>query len=69
MINYNLIGRKIVSVTTLSEKVLELYGWQESPIVLVLDDGTLLFPSCDEEGNDYGVIFGIRKNGYEFMLK
>jgi hypothetical protein len=33
-------------------------GWHHRPLVLVMDDGTLLFPSSDDAGNDAGALFG-----------
>jgi hypothetical protein len=52
-----LVGRKIVKVRYLSDGEMEHMGWHHKPIVLHLDDDTLLFPSADDEGNDGGAIF------------
>lgn len=52
-----LLGRKIVAVRYLSlEEATEL-GWNERPVVIQLDDGNLIYPSQDEEGNGPGALF------------
>jgi hypothetical protein len=58
------IGRKIVDVRSLSKKVIEKEGWEYSPynsICLVLDDGSIIYPSQDEEGNGPGSFFAMDK--------
>ena len=63
-----LVGRRIVEVRAMSTRELEAEGWppDETVPVLVLDDGTILFPSRDEEGNGPGALFGAtaRKQGF-----
>ncbi len=54
-------GQKIVSVRWLTKMEAEREGWDTDnrPIIaLVLEDGTILYPSRDEEGNGPGEIFG-----------
>jgi hypothetical protein len=36
--------------------------------VLVLDDCTLLYPSCDDEGNGPGAIFGFNTEGQAISI-
>lgn len=52
-----LVGRKIVGVRYMGADEAEGLGWHDRSIVLVLDDGTQLFPSQDEEGNGAGALF------------
>jgi len=52
-----LLGRKIVSVRYMHRKEMEGFGWTTRPVVIELDDGNLVFPSQDEEGNGAGVLF------------
>ena len=52
-----LVGRKIKAVRYLSQKEADDMGWDSRPIVLELDDGNLIYPSCDDEGNDGGALF------------
>lgn len=51
-----LIGRRIVDVRWMSEKERDNCGWERSPVVITLDDDTLLYPQSDEEGNDAGAL-------------
>ncbi len=54
----DVVGKKIVSIRKLTKEELEAEGWNDySAIALVLDDGTLIYPSCDEEGNNPGQFF------------
>ena len=64
----HLVGRKIVGVRWLSEKECEAMDWHSRPIVLHLDDGTIVFPSMDDEGNDGGVLFGQGPGGEELTF-
>ena len=52
-----LVGREIVSVRYLTEQERADLGFYLRCIVLVLDDGTLVYPSRDDEGNDAGALF------------
>ena len=52
-----LVGRKIVGFRYLDELEMDGLGWDYSAPVLVLDDGNVLFPSADDEGNNAGAMF------------
>lgn len=56
--NHHLEGRKIVSCRYLTKEEMEDIGWYHRCVVLQLDDGTVIYPSKDDEGNDAGVLFG-----------
>jgi hypothetical protein len=56
-----LLGRKIVDVRPLTEKEIDAEGWYHNTNCLVLDDGMIIIPSCDDEGNNSGVLFGRKK--------
>jgi hypothetical protein len=51
-----LVGRKITSVRWMMKEEQKEAGWYSSPIILQLDDGTLLYPQSDDEGNDGGAL-------------
>ena len=58
--NKILLGRKIVKIHWMDEKEAdEVYGWYKRPIKLELDDGTLIVPQQDDEGNDGGVLLWV----------
>lgn len=50
-------GRTIVEVRYLNDEEMEDIGWSSRPICFVLDNGTYCTLSCDDEGNDGGVLF------------
>jgi len=66
-----LVGRRIVALRAMGARELEAEGWSPDKItpVLVLDDGTILFPSRDGEGNGPGALFGATalKQGFRVL--
>jgi len=57
-LNKRLAGRTIKKVKWLSaEDSKEFFGWDYQPLEIYLDDGTILTPSADDEGNNAGAIF------------
>jgi len=62
-IEENLIGAKIIKVEYLSAKDSnDIFGWDYQPIQITLDNGVMLVPSADDEGNNAGAIFTNIKN-------
>jgi len=57
------VGKKIVGARYMSEKEADDMGWSKRPVVLQLSDGTLFYPSMDDEGNDGGAMFAQNKKG------
>ena len=67
----NLIGRKIVGVVRLSDDLREKEGWENSPhfgVSIVLDDGSFIYASQDEEGNGPGAFFGFKDEQSYYIL-
>ncbi len=65
---YDIIGTKIVSLRSMTEKEMANEGWHEdnfdsNPVALELSNGTILYPSRDSEGNGGGALFGYTKEG------
>lgn len=53
-----LVGRTITSVRYMTQEEAEDLDWYSCALVIELDDGTILYPSQDEEGNGPGALFG-----------
>lgn len=51
------LNKKIVSVRYLTAREEEMLGWNSRCIVMQLDNGILIYPSKDNEGNDAGALF------------
>jgi hypothetical protein len=51
-----LVGRTIVAVRYMNAADLDAAMWDRAPVVLSLDDGTHIYPSSDDEGNDAGIV-------------
>lgn len=58
----HLKGRKIKDVRYMETDEVNGLGWSCGAIVIELDNGTLLYPSCDDEGNNAGALFGNTPN-------
>ena len=57
LVSKHLVGRKIIKVKWLSaNETEEIYGWDQQPCEIYLDDGTILTPRSDDEGNVSGAI-------------
>jgi len=54
----HLAGRTITTVRYMSQEEADLCGFNSRAVVLQLDDGSVWFPSMDDEGNDAGALFG-----------
>ncbi len=54
----HLKGKTIVDVRYLTDEEMKGMSWYNKCIVLELNDGSLLFPSRDDEGNGAGALFG-----------
>ena len=52
-----LVGRTIVGVRYLDASEVSRLGILRHPVCLQLDDGALLWPMADDEGNDAGALF------------
>lgn len=56
-----LVGRTIKAVREMTETEVENMGWYQGggsvPVVFTLDDGSLMVPSQDPEGNGPGHIY------------
>jgi len=50
-------GRTIVAVRYMTDKEVKDLAFRRAGIVLMLNDGTFIFPSMDDEGNDSGALF------------
>jgi hypothetical protein len=52
-----LVGRTIVKVRYLIDEELDNIGFSSRAVVLQLDNGILVYPARDDEGNDAGALF------------
>ena len=51
-----LFGRRITGIKYMSTKEADEFGWYKRPIIIILDDGTEIYPQMDDEGNDGGAL-------------
>jgi hypothetical protein len=66
----SLIGRTITKIRPMTTGELSAEGWDigDNCSAIEFDDGTVLYPSRDEEGNGPGAFFGVDKNGNGFII-
>jgi len=57
-----LVGKKIVAVKYLPLDETTEWGWYKRPCEIHLDDGTIITPSADDEGNDGGSMMTNNRN-------
>jgi hypothetical protein len=63
-----LLDKKIVEVRYLTDDEMEMLGWYNKCVVMVLDDGTLVYPSKDDEGNNAGALFYQKEDCDDYVL-
>lgn len=67
----DIIGSKIEAIRDMTVKEMEREGWEDSPRkppVIVLSNGTILYPSRDPEGNGPGALFGFTNRNQTIAL-
>jgi len=64
----NLNGKTVVDVRYMTEEEVENMGWGRKAIVIIFNDGSYIFPSSDDEGNDAGTLFGQNKEGKDLTF-
>ena len=52
----HLVGKKIIKVEYFPKDMMEDMMWHSRPITLHLDDGSIITPQMDDEGNDGGAM-------------
>ena len=57
IISNQLVGRKIVEIRWMTQKEAKESLWDYQPVILILDDGTSIFPMSDDEGNSAGSLY------------
>lgn len=62
-----LAGRKIVDVRWMGDGEIENCSWRCGAVVLILDDGSILTPQANDEGNDAGALMHATEDG-QFLM-
>ncbi len=52
-----LVSRRIKDVRYMTKDEADKMYWSKRPLVIVFDNGTFMFASSDEEGNNGGALF------------
>jgi len=52
-----LVGKKIKKVQWMTQEDAEHIGWYKRPLLLILDDGSIIYAQMDDEGNDGGAMY------------
>jgi hypothetical protein len=63
-----LLNKRIVQVRYMTEQEQQAFGWYHKAVVIQLEDGTLVFPSKDDEGNDAGALHYIKDGEGDYCL-
>lgn len=63
-----LVGRQIVDARYMTREESEFLGWHGKSIVLLLDNGTIIFPARDAEGNGAAALQGQGVETFTFPI-
>lgn len=61
-------GKVVKEVRYLDEAEMNREGWMRKTVAVEFTDGTILFASSDDEGNDSGALFGRKPDGSPIHL-
>ena len=50
-------GRTIIQIQWMTKENAEDIGWYKRPLLMVLDNGTIIHAQADDEGNDGGALY------------
>lgn len=64
----NLVGKTIKAVRYMSKVEADNMGWTSRPLAIFFTDGSFIFPSMDDEGNDGGTLFGRTTSGEDIAF-
>ena len=65
-----IVGQKIVRVRQMSKEEMVREGWDRgSALALELENGTIIFASCDPESNGPGELFAHDAKGRQFSVR
>lgn len=59
------VGKTIVKVRYATPIECSELGWNKSPIVFQMSDGTVMYPQCDDEGNDGGALAFVKDGNWD----
>ena len=63
-----LVGKTIASVRYMTKAEAKAMYWESRPLAIFFTDGSFIFPSMDDEGNDGGTLFGKTSNGEDIAF-
>lgn len=52
-----LIGKRITGVSYMNDEELKFSGWSKRALIIEFDDGTAMYASADDEGNEAGALY------------
>ncbi len=62
-------GKVVKQIRYLDEVEMQREGWLLKTVAVEFTDGTILFASCDYEGNDPGALFARKPDGSPITLE
>ena len=57
-----LVGRVVVGVRYLTLEEQQGMGWRSNALVIEFDDGSVIVPMSDDEGNNAGALLGVNED-------
>jgi len=62
-----LIGRTIVSIRYMNDQEMSAWGWHSKPLIILLNDNTIIVPQRDDEGNDGGAMALVKEESFTIV--
>jgi hypothetical protein len=52
-----LVGKKIINASYMTNEEMNILGWSKRALIIQFDDGTYMYASADDEGNNAGALY------------
>lgn len=66
-IQSRLVGKTIKSIRYMNDKEMAAWGWHSKPLLILLNDNTIIVPQRDDEGNDGGAMALVKGESFTIV--
>jgi len=62
-----LVAKRITSVRYMTQEEADALMWSKRPLIITLNDGSMIVPQMDDEGNDGGALW-VQNGGQDKLV-